>query len=118
MPSEGSNIYYTQGIFFELLFIIIILTKKKKEKKQLLKKTYLRPQNLRDQASRLEKLQESSANTILEESSLEISSRNTQTLTERVNCDSENNQNNRDQESQYANLSSTYTLHLHQSQRS
>ena len=30
-----------------------------------------------------------------------------------VNCDAENNQNNGDQESQYANLSSTSTLDLH-----
>ena len=53
----------------------------------------LKAQNLRDQASRLEKLQESSATTTLEESLLEISSRNTQTLTRMVNCDAENIQN-------------------------
>ena len=40
----------------------------------------LKAQNLRDQASRLEKLQEGSATATLEESLLEISSRNTQTL--------------------------------------
>ena len=73
----------------------------------------LKAQNLRDQASRLEKLQESSATTSLEESLLEISSRNTQTLTGMVNCDAENNQNYDDQESQYANSSSTSTLDLH-----
>ena len=73
----------------------------------------LKAQNLRDQASRLEKLQESSATTSFEESLLEISSRNTQTLTGMVNCDAENNQNYDDQESQYANSSSTSTLDLH-----
>ena len=59
----------------------------------------LKAQNLRDQASRLEKLQESSATTTLEESLLEISSRNTQTITGMVNCDAESNQNYDDQES-------------------
>ena len=73
----------------------------------------LKAQNLRDQASRLEKLQESSATTTLEESLLEISSRNIQTLTGMVNCDAENNQNYDDQESHYANSSSTSTLDLH-----
>ena len=67
----------------------------------------LKAQNLRDQASQLEKLQESSATTTLEESLLEISSRSTQTLTGMVNCDAENNQNYDDQESHYANSSST-----------
>ena len=73
----------------------------------------LKAQNLRDQASQLEKLQESSATTTLEESLLEISSRSTQTLTGMVNCDAENNQNYDDQESHYANSSSTSMLDLH-----
>ena len=51
---------------------------------------------IKTKSSRFEKLQESSANTTLEESLLEISSRNTQTLTGMVNCDAENNQNNDD----------------------
>ena len=73
----------------------------------------LKAQNLRDQASRLEKLRESSATTTLEESLLEISSRNTQTLTGMINCDAENNPNYDDQKSHYANSSSTSTLDLH-----
>ena len=74
----------------------------------------LKAQNLRYQAFEgLEKLQEGSAIATLEESLLEISSRNTQTLTGMVNCDAENNQNCDDQESHYANFSSTSTLDLH-----
>ena len=73
----------------------------------------LKAQNLRDQASQLEKLQESSANTTLEDSLLEIRSRNTQTLTGMVSCDVENNPNYDGQGSQYANSNSTSTLDLH-----
>ena len=54
----------------------------------------IKAQNLRDQAARLEKCQESPDNTTLEESLLEKSSRNTQTLTGFENYNIGTNQNN------------------------